>query len=77
MRAAASLGGRRADYGDAAVAIDAFPRVTVTFVLWRGDSEFPAEGSILFNSNVSDYLSNDDIHALCENIAWRLVRLAR
>ena len=48
----------------------------MTFVLWRGDAEFPPEGSILFDSNVSNYLSNDDIHALCEGIAWRLVRTA-
>jgi hypothetical protein len=70
----AALGGRRAELGDAAVNIDAFPRVTVTLVLWRGDDEFPPEGSILFDGNISDYLSNDDIHTLCENIAWRLVR---
>jgi hypothetical protein len=74
VETAAALGGRSVDFGDAAVAIDAFPKVTVTFVIWRGDSEFPPEGSILFDGNVADYLSNDDIHALCENIAWRLVR---
>jgi hypothetical protein len=72
--AAADLGGRKADFGDVAIVIDAFPRVPLTFVLWRGDDEFPAEGGILFDANVSDYLSNDDIHALCENIAWKLVR---
>jgi hypothetical protein len=77
VRAAAALGGRRADFGDAAVAITALPRVTVTLVLWRGDSEFPPGGSILFDGNAADYLSNDDIHALCENIAWRLVKLAK
>jgi hypothetical protein len=77
VEAAAALGGRGADFGDAAVDIEAFPRVTVTFVLWRGDSEFPPEGSILFDGNVADYLSNDDIHALCENIAWKLVRLGQ
>jgi hypothetical protein len=73
----ALLGGCPADFGDAAAAIDAFPKVTVTFVLWRGDDEFPPEGSILFDGNISDYLSNDDIHALCEGIAWKLVRFAR
>jgi hypothetical protein len=76
VKAAAAGGGRQADLGDAAVAFDAFPKVTLTFVLWRGDAEFPPEGSILFDGNISDYLSNDDIHALCEGIAWKLVRLA-
>lgn len=74
---AAILGGRKAEPGDVSVTIDAFPRVPITVVLWRGDSEFPPEGSILFDSTVSDYLSNDDIHTLCENITWSLVRFLK
>ena len=71
------MGGRPADFGDAAVTFPAFPRVPLTYVLWRGDEEFSPEGSILFDSTVADYLSNDDIHALCETIIWRLVRLSK
>jgi len=74
---AAKLGGRKADYGDAAVTIDAFCQVPITFVLWRGDEEFPPEGNILFDSTISDYLSIEDINVLCEAIAWRLVKLLR
>ena len=69
------LGGQKTELGDVAVTIYAFPRVPVTIVLWRGDSEFAPEGSILFDSTIPDYLSNDDIHTLCENITWSLVRL--
>jgi hypothetical protein len=32
---------------------------------------------MMFDSTIPDYLSNDDIHTLCENIAWRLVRLLK
>ena len=74
IAAAEKLGGRRVDYGDIAVTIDAFPRVPVTMVLWRGDAEFPPEGNILFDSTITDYLSAEDINVLCETIAWRLVR---
>ncbi len=77
LKIAASLGGRKTDCGDIAVTFDAFPRVPVTLALWRGDREFPPEGSILFDSTVSDYLTNDDIHTLCEKIIWRLVRLLK
>lgn len=77
LEAAASLGGRKAELGDVSVTIDTFPRVPVTVVLWSGDKEFPPEGSILFDSTVSDYLSNDDIHTLCENITWNLVRFLK
>lgn len=72
--ATVTLGGRRADYGDVAVTIDAFRRVPITLVLWRGDNEFAPEGSIIFDGNIPDYLSTEDINVLCETIAWRLVR---
>jgi len=70
---AAKLGGYKVDYGDVAVTINAFPRVPITFVLWKGDEEFPPEGNILFDSTIPDYLSTEDINVLCEAIAWRLV----
>ncbi len=68
------LAGRKADYGDAAVTINAFSRVPITLVLWRGDEEFPPNGNILFDSTISDYLTLDDINVLCETLVWRLVR---
>lgn len=71
---AEKLGGCKADFGDAAATFDAFPRVPVTFVLWRGDEEFPAEGSVLFDASVSDYLSSYAITELCEGIAWKMVK---
>ena len=77
LKTAKILGGHRANYGDAAVTISAFSRVPVTIVLWQGDAEFAPEGSLMFDSTISDYLTNDDIHTLCENIAWKLVRLLK
>lgn len=77
MEAAKELGGNKADYGDVAVTINAFKRVPITFVLWRGDEEFPPDGSILFDATVSDYLSIEDTNVLCERIAWKLVRLLK
>ena len=77
VNTAEKLGGRRVDYGDVAVTIDAFRRVPIILLLWRGDEEFPPEGNILFDSTISDYLSTEDINVLCEVIAWRLVKLLR
>jgi len=74
---AQKLGGHRADYGDVAVIINAFNYVPITLVLWRGDEEFAPEGSVLFDSTISDYLSTEDINVLCETIAWRLVKYLR
>lgn len=77
LAAAEKLGGHKADYGDAAVTINAFSRVAITLVLWQGDDEFAPRGSILFSSTISDYLSTEDIAVLCETIAWGLVRALR
>jgi hypothetical protein len=71
------LGGYKADYGDAAVTINAFSRVPITIVLWQGDEEFAPEGNIVFDANISDYLSTEDITVLCETITWRLIRHLR
>lgn len=72
--AAAKLGGHAADYGDIAVTVNAFDRVPITFVLWKGDEELAPNGNILFDANVSDYLSTEDVTVLCETIIWKLVK---
>lgn len=74
---AAKLGGYKANYGDIAVTINAFPRIPITFILWQGDDEFPPEGNILFDSTIPDYLPIEDIIVLCEAIAWKLVKSHR
>jgi hypothetical protein len=68
------FGGYRADYGDIAVTIPAFRFVPVTFIVWKGDEEFPPEANILFDSTTPGYLSTEDIIVLCEIITWKLVR---
>jgi len=75
--AAERLGGRKVDYGDAAVTISAFSRVPITLVLWQGDEEFSPQGNILFDATIFDYLSTYDITVLCETITWKLVKFLR
>lgn len=77
LDAASHFGGKKADYGDMAVTIPAFERAQVTFVLWRGDEEFPPEASAVFDSTISDYLPAEDIIVLSEILAWKLVKLLK
>jgi len=74
MKAAAKLGGREADYGDVSVTVNAFDHVPITLVLWRGDDELAPNGNILFDANISDYLSTEDVTVLSETIIWKLVK---
>lgn len=72
---AEKLGGKSVALGDLAVTINAFPRVALTIVVWKGDDEFEATGSILFDAGISNYLPTEDITILCETISWKLVRI--
>jgi len=74
---AAKLGGHKADFGDTAVVIDAFSRIAITIILWRGDDELAPQGNVVFDATISDYLPTEDITVLCETIAWKLVRSLR
>jgi len=74
ISAAAKLGGREADYGDMSVTVNAFDHVPITLVLWRGDEELAPNGNILFDANISDYLSTEDVTVLSETIIWKLVK---
>ena len=73
-KATAKLGGRKVDHGDVSVNINAFPHVPITLVLWRGDEELAPNGNILFDANISDYLSTEDVTVLTETIIWKLVK---
>ncbi|MFC1932123.1 DUF3786 domain-containing protein [Chloroflexota bacterium] len=77
LEAGEKLGGHKVDYGDMAVTINAFSRVPITIILWRGDDEFAPEGNIAFDATISDYLPTEDITVLCETITWRLIRYLR
>ena len=74
LGAGEKLGGHKIDYGDTAVTMNAFSRVPITIILWRGDDEFAPQGSIAFDATISDYLSTEDITRLCETITWRLIK---
>jgi len=69
-----NFGGVAADLGDTSIVIPAFSRVPVTIVLWKGDEELPPEGSVIFDANIQDYLTTEDVTVLSEVITWRLVR---
>ena len=68
------LGGIKNDIGDVSVTIPAFARLPVTYVIWRGDDEFPPNANILFDKSVLDYLPAEDVTVLCQTITWRLVK---
>ncbi len=71
------LGGHRSSYGDLSVSIDVFPFVRIVIILWRGDDQVPSGGNILFDKNIRDYLSSEDVAVLSETLIWKLINLTR
>ena len=71
------LGGRRAEYGDVSFVLMALPRIPMTYILWKGDEEFPATIQILFDKSVEGYLSLEDIVVVGEMATSRLIASRR
>jgi len=67
-----------ASMGDVSVTIQAFPKVPITLIIWRGDEEFPPYGTILFDSSIKDnLLSAEDISELVSMIVYPLIAKAQ
>lgn len=64
-------------YGDFSVVVKALPLIPVALVLWKGDEEFPPEGNILFDRNISGIFSAEDIAWLAGMIVYPLIGMAR
>ncbi len=77
LEIAKKLGGKEAGYGDLSVKIEPLPFVRIIIILWRGDEEVPPGGNILFDKNIKDYLTAEDVAVLTETLTWKLIRLAQ
>lgn len=51
------LAGEKADFGDAAVRLQLFPRVPVIFALWKKDAEFDSEARVILDNSIEKQMS--------------------
>lgn len=72
-----SFNGEERGHGHRSVTVFAFPYVPITLVLWEGDEEFPPDGTLLYDSTVSEYLSTEDITLVSEMLVQGLIQAAR
>ena len=77
VRAGKLLEARHGEVGDTSLIIDAFARVPIVIILWRGDDELTAEVNLLFDASVIDYLTSEDVIIVCESITWKLINYAK
>lgn len=58
------LDAKRSEFGDASIKLHALPRIPITIIIWRGDDEFEARASILFDETAGSQLPLDALGAL-------------
>jgi len=71
------LGGHKESYGNASVSIKVFPLVPVTYVVWQGDEEVPASGTILFDATITHYLPVEDIVLAASFGVYEMIKLLK
>lgn len=47
--------------GDASGRLDVFPGLQVAVLFWDGDDEFPAQANMLFDSNITDFMHEENV----------------
>ncbi len=75
LRAGKRLGGSEVLYGDRGFALEVFPKVSLAYILWAGDQEFPPRVGILFDSTVQSHLPLDIIWCMVSETTRRLAEI--
>ena len=76
LKAGKKLGGKEMEMGDASMTFYPFPKIPLTLILWKGDEEFPPEGTILFDSSIKNFLYGEDIAFLTGNTVHKLMAIS-
>jgi hypothetical protein len=76
-RAAVDIGGTRVEGGDAMYAFWPLPRIGLAAQYWRGDEEFAARASILFDAAAGHYLTTDGLAVLGSQLVSKLIKSPR
>lgn len=61
VKVMAALNGIKTGYGDISYRFQFLNNINITFILWKGDDEFPPSANILFDANVPYYFDAEDL----------------
>lgn len=57
---------KECEFGNASIELYILPRIPITIVIWAGDDEFKARGSILFDRTAAEHLPLDALLAAAD-----------
>jgi hypothetical protein len=73
LEAAGKLNPKKIEKGDCAVEIAVLPKLPLTVIIWKGDDEVAGSANILFDSTANKHLPTEDLAAVSELLAKKLV----
>jgi hypothetical protein len=73
VKASEKLNPKTIEKGDCAVEIAVLPKLPLTVIIWKGDEEVAGSANILFDSTANNHLPTEDLAAVSELLAKKLV----
>lgn len=67
-----ALGGKRLPQGDAGYVLPVFPFLHMAVLFWDGDEEFEAQGNMLFDSDITDFLHEENVVCVAADAVYYL-----
>ena len=74
LKAGLELGGIREKYGDVSLTLHAVPKISLTYIFWDGDEEFPPSANILFQDTIAQWTHPESVPTLAQIGTERLIR---
>lgn len=75
-RACEKLGGIPMAQGDAGYRIAVYPYFDIAILFWDGDDEFDAQGNMLFDSNITDFVHEENVVCIAADAVYYLTQAA-
>ena len=76
-RAFDALRARPLPQGDAGGALEILPGLELAVTFWDADDEFPAQANMLFDSNITDYMHEENVVCVASDAAEFLTEAAQ
>jgi len=72
-KAGRRLGGVELLFGDKAFAFTVFAKVPVAYILWKEDTEFPSQVTVMFDDTIQKHFSLDGIWCIVAEVSQRIL----
>lgn len=76
LECAKQIDGQPASFGTTSAVFQVFPKIPLCVIIWEGDEEVPANGTILFDLSIEHFLHIESVIGVGSYLANKLIKLA-